>query len=549
MNIIYTILQIAGSLGLFLYGMKVMSDGIQKAAGERLKGILNHITSNRFAAVFTGFAITAIIQSSSATTVMVVSFVNAGLLSLTQSIGVIMGANIGTTVTGWIVSIVGFKFKIAVLALPVIGLGLPLFFSKNRGRKDWGEFMIGFGLLFIGLGYLKQSVPSDSQVLIDFIAPYTNMGFASILLFVFFGALITIIVHSSSASMAIVLTMAHAQLLQLDVAAAMILGAEIGTTIDAFLASIGTNINAKRAARAHLLFNVCGVIIILIIFRPFLHIVTMLVPGDDVTLTLAMFHTFFNILNTAIFIGLIPQIAQLIEKMVPEKGTLSDPSIYKLHYFTSTIQDTPELSLVKAQREICKMTEVVEDMFKTYLTVFQNPDKKMGDEVERLRDLEDFTDQMQEEITAFLIECSKENLNEVSRINATAMIRIVSELESLGDSCFSLIMLSEKKYNKQIPLHQNAIGDIMPYSKLVSEFLVFIKINLNHHLSQRNFQKAHELEDRIDNYRNKLKREARNHIKEGADLKGELLYIDIVRHIERMGDYCLNIAQSLRKIK
>jgi len=548
MGIIIIILEVAGSLGLFLYGMKVMSDGIQKAAGEKLQSILNHITSNRFVAVFTGFAITAIIQSSSATTVMVVSFVNAGLLSLTQSIGVIMGANIGTTITGWIVSILGFKFKIAALALPIIGIGLPMFFSKNKNRKNWGEFMIGFGLLFIGLGYLKKSVPSDNQALIDFIAPYTDMGFGSVALFVLFGAMITIIVHSSSASMAIVLTMAASGLVGLDVAAAMIMGSNIGTTIDAYLASIGATVNAKRAARVHLMFNIFGVVVILVVFKPFLAMIQKIVPGDEVTMTLAMFHTIFNITNTLVFIGFVPHIARLVVKLVPDRAIEENPYTYKLEYITSTIQDTPELNLVKAQKEIVHMTQVIEDMFKTYLNVFQNPDKKMGDEVEKLRNMEDYSDQMQEQITSFLMECTKENLNEDGRNNATNMIRIVSELESIGDSCFSLIMLSEKKYTKNIPLHENAIEEIMSYSKLVDEFIQFIKNHTNEHLSQKNFNKAHELEDKIDEYRNKLRKEARNQIAEGADVKGELLYIDIVRHIERMGDYCLNIAQTLRKI-
>jgi len=548
MGIIIIILEVVGSLGLFLYGMKVMSDGIQKAAGEKLQSILNHITSNRFVAVFTGFAITAIIQSSSATTVMVVSFVNAGLLSLTQSIGVIMGANIGTTITGWIVSILGFKFKIAALALPIIGIGLPMFFSKNKNRKNWGEFMIGFGLLFIGLGYLKKSVPSDNQALIDFIAPYTDMGFGSVALFVLFGAIITIIVHSSSASMAIVLTMAASGLVGLDVAAAMIMGSNIGTTIDAYLASIGATVNAKRAARVHLMFNIFGVVVILVVFKPFLAMIQKIVPGDEVTMTLAMFHTIFNITNTLVFIGFVPHIARLVVKLVPDRAIEENPYTYKLEYITSTIQDTPELNLVKAQKEIVHMTQVIEDMFKTYLNVFQNPDKKMGDEVEKLRNMEDYSDQMQEQITSFLMECTKENLNEDGRNNATNMIRIVSELESIGDSCFSLIMLSEKKYTKNIPLHENAIEEIMSYSKLVDEFIQFIKNHTNEHLSQKNFNKAHELEDKIDEYRNKLRKEARNQIAEGADVKGELLYIDIVRHIERMGDYCLNIAQTLRKI-
>lgn len=548
MSFILTVLEVVGSLGVFLFGMKIMSDGIQKAAGEKLQSVLNHITSNRFVAVFTGFLITAIVQSSSATTVMVVSFVNAGLLNLTQSIGVIMGANIGTTITGWIVSILGFKFKISALALPIIGVGLPLYFSKKENRRYWGEFMIGFGILFIGLSYLKKAVPSDNQALIDFIAPYTNMGFGSIALFVFFGALITIIVHSSSASMTIVLTMAASGLIGLDIAAAMIMGSNIGTTIDAYLASIGATTNAKRAARVHLLFNIFGVVVILIVFRPFLNLVQVIVPGNEITTTLAMFHTIFNITNTLVFIGFVPQIAKLVEKMVPEKESEKDSKTYHLEYYTSTIQDTPELNLVQAQKEILDMTQLVKNMFETYLRVFSNPDKKMGEDVEKLRDMEDFSDQMQEKITAYLLECAKENLNESSRDNANTMIRIVSELESIGDSCFSLIMLSQKKYKKKIPLHDNAIDEVMNYSKLVDEFISFIMDNMNAHLSRKDLEEAKELEEKIDSYRNKLRKQARKKIAEGADVRGELLYIDIIRHMERMGDYCLNIAQALRRM-
>lgn len=407
--------------------------------------------------------------------------------------------------------------------------------------------MIGFGLLFIGLGYLKTSVPSDNQVLIDFIAPYTDLGFASVALFVVFGAIITIIVHSSSASMAIVLTMAASGLVGLDVAAAMIMGSNIGTTIDAYLASIGATVNAKRASRVHLMFNILGVVVILFIFNPFMTLIQSIVPGDEITTTLAMFHTIFNITNTLLFIGFVPQIAKLVVKMVPDRASGIDPNIYNLEYIRSTIQDTPELNLIKAQKEIVYMTQLVEDMFKKYLNIFQNPDKDMGNEVKKLKDMEDYSDQMQEQITSFLMECAKENLNEDGRNNATNMIRIVSELESIGDSCFSLIMLSEKKYKKDIPLHENAIEEITSYTKLVDEFLLFIKNHINEPLSQKNFDKAYILEDRIDEYRNKLRKKARIQISEGADVKGELLYIDIVRHIERIGDYCLNIAQTLRK--
>jgi phosphate:Na+ symporter len=248
-------------------------------------------------------------------------------------------------------------------------------------------------------------------------------------------------------------------------------------------------------------------------------------------------------------IGFIPQIARLIEFIVPEKQSDIDKKKYKLVYKSAMIQDIPELNILNAKNEIVHMTEVVEEMFNLFINVFKNPDKKMGDEVEKLREMEDFTDQMREQITSFIIECNKENLDTDSRNNTTSMIRIISELESLGDSCFSLIMLTEKRYKKNTPFHAEAIEEILPYAALVSEFLTFIKENLNHHLSQENYVKANVLEDQIDKNRDVLRKKARNHITEGADVKGELLYIDIVRNIENMGDYCLNIAQNLRKIK
>ncbi len=546
---ISTIMEIIGSLGLFLFGMKIMSEGIQKAAGEGLQKTLNHITANRFMAVLTGFLITAIIQSSSATTVMVVSFVNAGLLNLTQSIGIIMGANIGTTVTGWIVSLLGFKFKISAMALPIIGVGMPLYFSKSSKRRDWGEFMIGFGVLFLGLSFMKHSMPEFDSENVHFLSNFTGRGFLSILIFTLAGALITIIVHSSSASMAITLTMAHNGLLPLEAAAAMVMGSNIGTTIDAFLASIGANVNARRAARVHILFNIAGVAVVTVIFNPFLKMVDLIVPGNEVTTHLAMFHTLFNILNTVVFIGFVNQIADLVKKMVPPGKNETGLEKYTLPYIESTIQNIPEINIMKAQSEVVHMTKVVEDMFNIYVDVFKHPDKKMGAQVEEIKDLEDYSDQMQEEITKFLISCSAENLNEAGRGNVSAMMRIVNELESIGDCCYSLILLSRRRYKKQIPLHDTAIQEVVPYTRMVQQFLAFIKEHMNEHLEKDQLAEAYELENKIDKTRKSLKKEVRKNLKSGADIKGELLYLDIVRHIERIGDYCLNIAQALRTVR
>ena len=546
MSIVLNVLEIIGSLGVFLFGMKIMSEGIQKAAGDGLQSVLNHITSNRFIAVLTGFLVTTIIQSSSATTVMVVSFVNAGLLTLTQSIGVIMGANIGTTITGWIVSLLGFKFKISAMALPIIAIGLPLYFSKSAKRKDWGEFMIGFGILFLGLDFLKDAMPSMDAGMVGFLESYTGKGPLSLIIFILAGALITIIVHSSSASMAITLTMAHNGLIPLEAAAGMVMGSNIGTTVDAFLASIGANVNAKRAAGVHIFFNIAGVVVFTFIFTPFLTMVQKIVPGDEITSNLAMFHTMFNVLSTAVFIGFVPQIAKLIEKVIPSSEPEEILGKYKLTYMEPTIQSMPEINIINAQKEVSHMTKVVEDMFGIYLEVFRHPDKKMGAQVKEIKDMEDYSDQMQEEITKYLIACSGESLNEHGRNNVSAMMRIVNELESIGDSCYNLILLSERRFKKDIPLHENAIKDLEPITSMVQNFLTFIKSHINEHMDKDTLKEAYEMEEKLESFKKSLNKGIRKNIKKGADIKGELLYLDVVAHVEQIGDYCLNIAQALR---
>jgi phosphate:Na+ symporter len=554
---IYQSLQIIGSLGLFLFGMRTMSDGIQKVAGDRLQAILNYMTRNRAAAILTGFAITAIVQSSSATTVMVVSFVNAGLLQLVQAIGVIMGANIGTTVTGWIVAILGFKVKIDAMALPAIGIGFILLLSKKLGKQEHGEAIIGFGLLFLGLNFLKNSVPDIAAhpEMLEFLALFTNRGLVSYFLFIVAGTLLTITVQSSSAAMAITLTMAYAGWIDYPTAAAIVLGENIGTTVTAFLASIGTSVNARRASRAHTLFNIFGVVWMTLVFLPFLQLVNMLVPGDiygpDSTRLLpghlAMFHTLFNISNTLICSFFVKQIAFLVKKLVPEEeAELSEA--YRLRYISATIQDTPELYLLTVKRELSKMADIISNMFTRFWLVFDHPDQKMGDEVDTLKKMEDYTDTMQEEITRFLSQCSLDNMNRVSAANVYSMIRITNELESIGDSCFNLMVLAERRYKKKIAVDEEAIENLRPYTELVNQFLRFIRSHLNEHLSSEEMAVALGLEERINKMRNTLKKAAAKRLQKGSNVKGELIYIDIVRHVERIGDHCLNIAESLRQI-
>jgi phosphate:Na+ symporter len=552
--IIYSILRIAGSLGLFLYGMKVMSDGIQRTAGDGLQKVLNFMTINRFAAALTGFVVTALVQSSSATTVMVVSFVNAGLLSLTQAIGVIMGANIGTTVTGWIVALIGFKFSIVTIALPAIGIGLPLVFSKRLGKQDLGEILIGFGILFLGLDFLKDSVPDikSHPEYLEFLARFSDWGFLSFILFVAVGTILTVVIQSSSASMAITLTMAYSGWIDYPTAAAIIIGSNIGTTVTAYLAAIGTNTNAKRASRAHILFNIFGAVIMIIIYNPFLRLVDFIVPGDPATAAaipehLAMFHTLFNISNTALFIWFIPQFARLVEKLVPE--TMDDFDLkYHFKYISTGIQDMAELNLMKARAEISKMAAISEEMFDKFLTIFDKPNKKMSGKVKKLKDMEDFTDQMQEQITAYLIECSSEGLNEDGMRTSTAMIRIVNELESIGDSCLNLIILSERRYNKEIEISEDALVLLKPITKTVSEFLKFITDNMVNHFTEKELNAAIKFETKVDKERKSLRRDSRKRLQTGSDVKAELLYLDLVKHIEHIGDYALNIAEALKTI-
>ena len=551
---ISTILKLLGSLGVFLYGMRVMSDGIQKVAGNKMQSVLNFMTKNRFVAVLTGFMITALVQSSSATTVMVVSFVNASLLSLTQAIGVIMGANIGTTVTTWIVSFFGFKFKITAIALPIIGVGLPFIFSKLRKRRDFGEVLIGFGLLFLGLMFLKESVPDikNNPEILSFLQNYTNLGFLSFLIFVGVGTLLTVVVQSSSAAMAITVTMAFKGWIDFPTAAAIVLGENIGTTITAYLASLGTSVNARRAARAHFLFNTFGVIWLAFIFRNFTAFILKIAPWDstiqaNLPLNLSLFHTIFNILNTLIFIAFIPKFALLVTKLVKPKER-DKVTEYKLDYISTGLQDTAQMNILNAQNEIMKMSNITEEMFRTFLEIFNDPQNKMSLKIEEIKDSEELTDQMQEEIMKYLLACSKEELSDSNVQNVTAMMRIVDELESIGDSCYKLSLLVQRQHNKQLQFSEKIYHEINEYSHLIFEFIKFYIDNLNTHLSKKDLEIAINLEDKINVSRNNLRKAARKRLQKGSEVRSELLYLDILKNFEHIGDSALNISQALRQI-
>jgi phosphate:Na+ symporter len=564
---ITTFFSILGALGLFLYGMRVMSDGIQKVAGNRLQQILNSMTKNRLLAVTTGVIITGLVQSSSATTVMVVSFVNAALLNLTQAIGVIMGANIGTTVTTWIVSLIGFKFKITAIALPIIGIGLPFIFSKLKKRRDFGEVLIGFGLLFLGLMFLKGSVPDirSHPEALEFLAQFTNLpSVLSMLFFVFVGTILTIIVQSSSAAMAITVTMAAFGWIDFPTAAAIVLGENIGTTITAYLASLGTSINARRAARAHLLFNVFGVIWMMLLFQLFTSengLIYRLAPwnplltnGDGVLvnlpLNLSLFHTVFNITNTLICIGLIPFFAKLVTRLVKEKES-DKLKEYKLQYISTGLQDTGMLNLFEVQNEIHKMANITNEMYDIFLNVFNNPKKKMGNFVEKSKELEELTDSMQIEISKYIMDCAKDGLNDQGISRSNILIRIVHELENIGDSCYRLMKLTQKKYDKNINFQQVATKEMNDYSLLVSEFINYYSEFLGNKINNEDIdiELAYKFESKINDSRDTLRKTAQKRLQEGANVESELLYIDFVKHFEHIGDNSLNIIQGLKQIQ
>jgi len=559
MGIISSLFNILGGLCLFLYGMKVMSEGIQQGAGDRLRRALNFMTMNRFAGVLTGFVVTGIIQSSSAVTVMVVSFVNAGLLTLTQSIGVIMGANIGTTVTAWIVSLVGFSLRLSTLALPAVGIGFVCRILKWKHRT-LGEAILGFGLLFLGLDFLTKSMPEIGDNF-TFIASISNRGFLSILIGMSLGLVLTLILHSSSASTAITLTMAYNGIIGYEIAAAMVLGANIGTTIDAALAAIGTKTAAKQAALVHVLFNVIGTCWALPMIRPLLALVDFITPGTmtgmsndpSIPTHLAMLHTVFNSINTLLFLPFVNQFAALVSFLIKDKKDETPQNEpYRLEYTSGTLRNTPELNILRAEKEIRDMAGLVSGMFgkfsATLNSMLENPltEDAVDALLREMQAKEEYAGEMSEVLTDFLIECTRQRLNRRSEQRVSRFFRIITELKDIIDDCYSLSFILQRSVQKNQHLKNKEIAALIPYVALVAEFLRFIGgLQLGAVLSREQSVWAREIEEKIDKSRDKLRKLGRKRIEAGKDVKTELLFIDMVRRIEKLGDYCYSIAVAL----
>jgi len=554
---IFSALNILGALGIFLFGMKVMSEGIQKTAGNRLRNILAYMTQNRVAGIFTGFLTTCLVQSSSATTVMVISFVNAGLLTLTQSISIIMGANIGTTITGWLIAILGFKFKISSIALPVIGIGLPLIFSKVTKRKNLGEIFVGFGLLFLGLKFLKNSVPDikNNPEVLQFLSSYTDLGIFSVIIFITVGVFLTIIVQSSSAAMTITITMAFKGWIDFPTAAALVLGENIGTTITAYLASLGANYHAKRTARAHMIFNVFGVVWMLIAFKLFIPFVDYIIPGDisnpeNIPVHLSMFHTLFNIFNVLLLIWFVPHIARIVKKMIKPTEEEKVDVQYKLEYFSTGVQPIPEIAIIEAKKEVIKMSVLINKMLDLFKKTFKK-EKDISESIILGRKMEITSDEMQEEISTYLSECTKHELSYRSSKEAAAMLRLTNELESIGDSCFNLLLQIEKSNNEKLVFSDKMKKEISQLYSMIIKFVQwnnsFIQNNLTS-MTDIDLSKSIKFERNIDNIRNKFLDSSMSRLSLESNPKSELLYMDIIKHLEHIGDYSLNISQALEQI-
>ncbi len=540
----------AGSLCLLLFGMNMLSDGIQKGAGSSLQKMLGKIAGNRFTAVLTGIGVTAVIQSSGATTVMTVSFVNAEILTLQQAIGVIFGANIGTTVTAWIVSFFGFSFSISSAAIPLFGIGYILKFFRRLKIHNFADCFMGFALLFLGLGLLKDTL-SLSPTSVAFLQNFDSLGFSGLLAGVGIGAFVTALIHSSSAMTAIVLTMAANGSLSWELSAAIVLGSNIGSTIDAVMSSFGASVNARRTALVHVGFNVTGTLIALLVFRPFLSMVDQIVPGfpaENITTHIAMLHTVFNLCATLIFIPFVNQIAALATKIIREDRASEDEH-YRFPAILPFSHAGADLYSFQIQKEITKMSIKVMEMFDSISTAITDP-VRIDEESLSVNKAENYIDEMNEGITGFLQKCSRlPTANSTDRQTFARLMQITDNLENLSDECSSImhtlgkyLSASEKTEHEVDPKRS---GEISGYLELVRLAFEKVCIVLSTGISEQERLNGEAAEQEIDERKKHLRRLSRKRIEKGSDVKTELNYIDLVRKIEKAGDCVYAVLQNV----
>lgn len=580
---IFELLKLIGSLGLFLYGMKLMSESLQKLAGNKMRQILTAMTSNRVTGVLTGLFITALIQSSSATTVMVVSFVNAGLLDLVGSIGVILGANVGTTVTSWLVAALGLgKFSMSDLALPIIGCTLPLLFSKKRSRKNWGEMFVGFGLLFLALRFLQEAMPTDIHAypgVGEFIQKISFLGFRSWMIFLLIGAVLTTLFQSSSATVALTLVICSKGWIGYEDAAAMIMGENIGTTITANLAAAVANVQAKRAALAHFIINVFGVVWLFAIFTPFLHFIgdlcvtlhiskynpiysdprllaeafspearagVLLSINVAMPLVLSMFNTLAKGINVAVLIWFTKLIARIVSRLIPPK---IGEETFKLQHIKIGLLSTPDASLFQAKQEITLYGQNTLEMYRKMVKAFDLSRGEYEKVFETLQKLEDESDQVEVEIADYLTKVSESKLSTENSHRVRSMFKIVSEIESVADSILNVSKAISRRNDQGITFSEEMSNKLKHMFALVDESIVVMCNNLTIEYTEVNAKKAYELEQAINDYRTILKQEHLIAIEEKRyDYPVGILYTDMFSECEKIGDYTINVTQAIKEI-
>lgn len=553
-------LSLVGSLGMFLFGMKMLSESLQKVAGDKMRTILTAMTSTRFMGILTGLIVTSVVQSSSATTVMLVSFVNAGLISLTQSIGVIMGANIGTTFTAWMISLLGFKFSISAIALPLIGIALPLVFSKKNSRKSWGELLVGFSLLFMGLDFLKDSFPNISETpeVLSFLLKYTDHGMFSILLFVGIGTLLTVIIQSSSATMALTLIMCNSGWISFELAAAMVLGENIGTTITANFAAAVANVSAKRTALAHFIFNLFGVIWMLVIFNFFTNTVahfTVKMGGLDpfqtpegVPIALSIYHSAFNIINTLVLVFATPLIVKVVTRIIPSPE--GEEEEFRLQHINIGLLSTAELSLIQAKKEIITYAKRTYKMYGFFKELFvETNDKNFYEIFERIEKYEDISDRVEVEIASYLTKISTYHLSDESSRRLRTMLNIIDDIESVSDSNYSLAKTLRRKRKANIWFNQEVRDNLNHIFQLADEAYRVMLHNLEQDYSEINLGQAYEAEDNINKFRNKLRKQHLKNVEEEKyKYQAGVIYNDLFSEAEKLGDYIINVSEDIAEI-
>lgn len=591
-------LTLIGAVGMFLYGMKLMSEGLQKVAGDRLRNILAVMTNNRFSGMLTGIFVTALVQSSSATTVMVVSFVNAGLLSLAQSMAVIMGANVGTTVTAWVIALFGFKVNVSVFVLPLIGFALPFFLSQKSKKNSMGEFLLGFAFLFMGLEYLKNAVPDlkANPEIFAVLTEYTQMEYLSILIFMLIGAVLTMVVQASSATLAIALIMCSKGWISFDIAAALILGGNIGTCITPIIASISGNVSAKRAAMGHFLFNFLGTIWVMVLYYPFIKLIVWLSteygPGspnallefvnttdpalvnqlNDGTLSLAdpanraiqenfahmqfsvsyalsLFHTIFNVINLVIMIWFTNGYVYLVTRLV--KGKANEEEEFQLRYINTGMIEASEMGLIQVKKETQVFSERTIKMFNITREMFA---EKEGSDAyqklhKRIEKYEEISDRIELEIANYLNHLSAANISSEGEYKIRAMFKVVDELESINDRCYNLGRMMTRKTEAGATFTPEIEQNIQQMFKLISEALAHMN-NVIHKndMPDSDLNKAYNKEDEINNFRNQLRNNNIDDINKDAYgyLTG-IFYMDMISECEKIGDYIINVLEALKE--